>query len=1399
MLELATEAESDYPNLLNKPSQIVRLLWEACITRSGGFYLYYNDGKEGGLPDTIFNDKNEANVTLLVIHNPVENNKLRNYMNSVLIGDPIDLKTNAVVAQTSSSKVTHVVGSNESIYSIAMRYYSNVLSIEELNNEIKLAKDAKFTLTNGTYLVGTPAPGGKLTDIAVYFQMNETDIKSINPRISDDQWTKGLSPGTPIRLPKVSRTVGTSPGGEDIQSNAKYYGTSCASILGENRFVVNFLATGQQLIIATGPLTQAGSNPPGVQTIGASRAALPDFPDDPTSSDYAKNFLLYLYTMLGFMIDDNQDFLSSNIGLPLGPKGKPANDDMDKIRAVKQTDGTEPLEYSKSIHYAKMLNDGNQKPVTNIKPYESNGRLLQINYCWQDVYGNRIVSRLDQKTPDCIDTKQPILTGYTDALIGISQWQSMSVFWTVDKSTVPEKTFMLNTIISFDPSAYEKPDNSDSNEWQQRAFTSYNTYKTIVNQLNDPNGIGFWFETSLVPDPVPVPADQLFNDELNAKPVVLVNWLTEIRDFLKACYEWQSGSLPIPPKTKDITLQAEVNKSDLNKKQIYKLTFQFAFGRTEGVAEGDFAAIPAVQKSAVPIAPLTNVIVDGQKETQDPTKPELEQFTMDIENTLSSSGNYILTVATGEDRKAGEYHESTKNIWAVKLGDNIKNGISYSITGTAPQIFSPKPISNKLISKPANIYEYTSPNDYDPVQNKFTGNQQETTFTDIELDKWVRQLFTNIDNLLAPEFTSSILVIDKLTKAHPTGTTSFMDSFNEQKQALAKIAKELMNPVYKIQEESRLESAKEALYQELLVKLSNLYSTRAAVSFGAKVNADIIEKQDNYFTPQLFGSVVWQDGQDDQAKSQVVLTSPKLDLETCEETPLTFLVEAPTLLKSDKSVVLPSLSLSLCYNGTAIEHQISEVPGIKDYKASTWLSFVNAETVEKLHSQFPEFEIPMFIRSFPLSPRMDVQTGTATNKKSKILSDLTQWDYKFTYSQDFHYIQDRICGKIEFNIRKNQLDSLADFIDAFEALAQFYSMNETIQKLLKETVPGIDTTSSQEDIDKAAKVLGAYLKMISDIASKASEAGGLGVSPYFNMFAGDENPYEFHIEESEETFKPDDGNEKLTGWVVKIVSENQVPPTGLSGNPYIEIEGVTTLGIKKLSKPEEGLYAYWFKQEDDKPLMGKDAQIMQERTLVMPGLQILQRQDAKSTTGIKRNVELVDKHPSADSFVYQTPDVTFSNPLHPTIGSDQPVNIAEIDNPKGTQRSLKDNLTALFSDLFKNSEETVTIQVEAYYAYSPNSGLSDILVPVPVLMQPPFTVDLVEKPGTGTGESNPLISEMIEKLSSGIEYWFTENNPSEEGGILRFKLSVMSNLTLQPMPLLTLSNLGLALKDITGK
>jgi hypothetical protein len=69
-------------------AQFLRFVWEASITRSGGFYLYYYDtDRQAGLPDAMFNDQGEGRVNLLVVHRDPA--AVPSYVNCALLGQGI--------------------------------------------------------------------------------------------------------------------------------------------------------------------------------------------------------------------------------------------------------------------------------------------------------------------------------------------------------------------------------------------------------------------------------------------------------------------------------------------------------------------------------------------------------------------------------------------------------------------------------------------------------------------------------------------------------------------------------------------------------------------------------------------------------------------------------------------------------------------------------------------------------------------------------------------------------------------------------------------------------------------------------------------------------------------------------------------------------------------------------------------------------------------------------------------------------------------------------------------------------------------------------------------------------------------------------------------------------------
>src|SRR5262249_55877455 len=92
-------------------------------------------------------------------------------------------------------------------------------------------------------------------------------------------------------------------------------------------------------------------------------------------------------------------------------------------------------------------------PATDASPYRGVGYTLQVEFDWQDYYGNTLVTTLNSPTADKPPYDQrPIRTGYSDLLIGLAQWPSIASSFEVD--TVDGKpTFQL--LLTFDASRYE--------------------------------------------------------------------------------------------------------------------------------------------------------------------------------------------------------------------------------------------------------------------------------------------------------------------------------------------------------------------------------------------------------------------------------------------------------------------------------------------------------------------------------------------------------------------------------------------------------------------------------------------------------------------------------------------------------------------------------------------------------------------------------------------------------------------------------------------------------------------------------------------------------------------------------------------------------------------------------
>jgi len=1597
--------ESGDQGLLNKKSEFIRLLWEASITRAGGFFLYYyNSSENGGLPDRIFNDKGEARVTLVVLYTrPSEEtaqNRLTDFMNAVATGLRIDTSNAVVFAQAAPCPVQIRSSGKESLASIAYDYYSNVGDLAASNAALALVGGTKVKVSEGLYQVTPNTPGGDLDRIAAHFSLGSDgvqQIKNANPRRTD--WHEPLPLYTAIRLPQIDVSVGTSPGGTSLSSIAIFYGENLTALAAHNQHVA--FADGSPVNIPGGPRVRSATVPPGVEAVTAVRPVPAVTPSDPNAENFARDFLQNTYSLLNYQVIDNVEFTSSNMGLPAGPTTGTADpENNDKIRMPRVLEPVkDSWHYKQAIPYPHYFKPKAKPELSLIgglpedpSPFAGIGSILQVNFTWQDYYGNTLVT--DLSDPQEGDTKPinqpPLLTGYADALIGLSQWPSVAASWQV---VGPAGKPRLEVLLSFDDSRYQgllmaeatgaatvvatftkaldktsaedksnytvngvavnsalleddertvtltlnlndslKDENAlrakdikrksapsegetvfdgragfsypqarekRSSTVQENAEKDLRVYTRLFHQLADQNGITYSIESSLLKEgSFPVQDD---------KP--LIDWLFAGSGSSSSIYQFiadrGSFGLEVQPPTPQLRFTNDLELDQVNDSQIFVLSLSFIIRRTGGAVLGDLETTPGIRQTATQVAPLSAKL---DANDQKPNTLGLSRFATNFEAACRQPGVYQLKVATGVDRTVLASARHGMALWAVRLGLNSDEGISYSIGNQGkPVLFAPRPISNTLVSKTGvAIYDYKTGTGISPTPTRTID------FADIDMDVWGSLFLRAIDGVLSPEYTAAIQLVDKWKG------TDYLADILAQKKLLACIVSQWMIPVFD-GETADPTSAQEAFYQQLLARLSNAYTTRAAIEFKANVQADIndalapndagkaagprfeaaaldtgglwggcqtrvhlqfsnpmdkaaAEDKKNYtvpdglmvqkaslsldglwvtlsvlgvttasdlavtasarlkdtasqtlqppFTqtvkippipPRLFGNVIQnelghaaapQSALKTQAEGQISLTSPKLALRTRTGEPLTFLLTAPDTVKSGGGEVVPFVTLDLTYDGSNIEHQITTVPGIQGYLASSWLHFLISEEASPLTQKLGKFDVPMVLRAFPTSPTMTDQLGTPTGADGT-LSELTQWTYSFTYALPFHYPQDFVYCEVEFNIKAPDL-AVRDFEDAFHQLAQFVTVFPEVKKDFEEVVSKIDaTTDDKTKIDEAAIAVESFLAMVTNVQKVASGGPGLTMAERRRDFVDNSTlTFNCYIQEGSITYEGEDDVLMVAIIVTKpgAIDIKKMPPV-------VEIEGYDSLlhqGTDCGEKQHDGeqSFCYVYKKKDlngeragHSPngglyLSAKDGQSIAKRQVKLLGLDILQSQDARSTVYINRNELLIPGKPTAEKFVYKTAEVQFANPLHPTIDTSKKVNIAEIPSHSPAHRSLKEHLNALLDALLlNNTQERVTFQVETTYSYSVNPILSP--VPLPLLMQAPLDVQVVGK------TQPPSRDQMVADWSAAIGHWFTCHRPAGTEGTLRFDLTIMSNLTKQAMPLLRLRDLELPIAFIT--
>ncbi|SDF78063.1 LysM peptidoglycan-binding domain-containing protein [Chitinophaga filiformis] len=1530
--------------LLNEPSDFIRLLWQASITRGGGYYLYYyNSGSSSGLPDRIFNDNNEATISLLVLYTaPADDalqNNVTNYMNVLATGEAIDTSHAVLFAEANPYERSLSSDSTQTLSDLAYKYYGNVADVVTDNQTLTLRAGKALLVDEGVYEVRPEgrAPGGNLNTIATYFGTTADAIKAANPL--QTSWPDVLPLYTALYLPVLTVTVGSSNGGNTFESIASYYGEELAALGGKNQAIAGIFADGQQIVIKGGPDIRTSTVAQGVAGIAAERPVPGAIPDNPSDQDYGMLFLLNTYNMLSYQVAENNYFAASNLGLPATPSGEAEDPDTnDKMSYPKALAEGDTWSYTQSIPYSRfakntVLTAGAMPDQAN-SPYRGLGGLLQIDYAWQDLYGNRIITTLSQPSGNSQLNMPPMLTGYTDALIGLNQWPSVAASWEVNTDNAQKPQLQLN--LSFGDSYYQgllwakaagttsitgwftEPldetsannpanysldqginiksitlgadkqtvtiqvdnvpenllvtlsinniSNADKTETYtgiaqfsypdvpqeatstiiEQAKKDMAVYEQLWYQLTDPNGIAYTVDTTLLQQGYTLTAAQI-SDLVNV-------WISSIYLFLE---NRAQGLTDVQAPDAAHLLTFAIDTTNLNPEQIFRLDLSFAIKRSKNAAAGDLETTGGILQAVTEVAPLSD--------TSGGNTHSLNTFAARFEAALLQAGKYALRIATGTDREdAG----NNKETWAVRLGLDKTNltPVAYTINDPAdPDMFAPRPISNKLESRQqVPIYNYNEKTGID-----FNTPSSYVDFTGIDMDQWGGQFFSSIDNVLSPEFTAAIQLVDNKKQ------TTYLEDLLTSKEALANIVKEWMIPVFK-DETANADAVKEAFKQSLLVKLGNAYTTQAAIQFHATVSADATED----IAPRLYGSInrnfkyegvladtvdktivylIFTNPPDQTAANissnftasdgltvnssgvdplnnrrvklqlsgqaipdstqvtvnagfkdmtgnivmppltnvvlteinegnnsdSITLTSTKLSLQTSNSATLPFLISSPQIVRGSGNELLPYVDLDLSFAGSSIEHQISTLPNIEGYEASTWLSFVTPLSVNDspLTGDLGKIQVPMPIREFPVAPSMVNQSGeSSVPPDASNINQLLNWNYNIAYALPIHYPQDQLDFTINFNVADKANTMLLGIEDAFPQLAEFITVSPSVYTVLEKQLTQVTAGTADDDplLSTVSTALASYTALVSQVVD-ASQSNMLAMPPGNMRYTStDVLPYTFYIQE---------GSATIDDVQALIVSVHGLPPEGI-GQPLVDIKGYERQVYTDVCT---GDWCYYY-TKDGKPLPAATGQVIPDRTVIIPTMNILARQDAATTAFIRRNVELVPGKQSSEPFIYTTGTVEFSNPYHPTTDTDTPVDISTINAPSGQHNyaSLTTQLTNLFNALLEeNSQDTVSFLMSCQYTYQLNASTAN--VGLPVIMQPIQSIQV--KPGATTGDKK--LADMIADWAGSIGVWYKSRNPVTTNAALWFDLTIFSNLTQQPLPLVRLRSLNLGVQYIT--
>jgi len=1406
LVALAATPEVAQPEgLLNTPYDFIKMLWECSITRSGGFYLYYeNKEKQTGFSDLIFNENGEATLGLLITYadtgTTIKPDTLYDYMNVVITGQNINPSSESLFGEAESLPVDVSITEDDSLAAIALRLSLLVGETAELLNELPLAPTTTVTLNELIYQVGSTAPTGDAVAIAAYYGTTLTDLEAANAGRGIN-FSMAIPVWTALRIPQVSYLLSSGKAGDTLATIVAYYGAELPKVASDNQTTKGlFTPTSHTVdVLFTNVNT---TTPAGCLALELTRPNPGELPP-PDSPDYSQTYLQQVYNLLSYRFGGNQlhndSFPDTNWGIPVGPQVQGDSDSVhEKIKPQLDEDYENTWQYAKSVPAYSVLNGpaisqyGSPPPAAG-DPYSVLNRIAQIEFVWRDLYGNETITPISDPAlyPKGPKNSPPALLGYTDALVPLSGWPSIVpqyLFKTITE--VPT----LALVLHFDTSLYTADPNDPTKPWQDQAKKDLETYKTIYYQICQPSlagqgefAVNFSLQTSLLAaDPGHLGSDDV---------AMLQQAVTDIYLYLQARAE---GKEHVPTAGESCTdiitavggangdwtywcITEAIASGDLNDNELFELNVAFEILRNYAYVAPAFADDIPIYRSVTTLNPYVAKQTSSGDAADDIPTYALDAFAADFENTFAVDGSHILKLASGYDRyaSAASASGSEKPLWVVRMGLSDTQGIYFGKNG-APVFFAPTPMATSLQSETVNIHPWDS-----STGTIDSSKSSSNTFQNIDMDVWMNSFFSTIDNLLSADLISQAFLVDYLTN------DKLLPDILQAKEDLATVyAVSRTAPVLADQKETDTATAAERLRQQMLINLADAYNVTTIVSYPMEVTA-AFTGADTSIAPRMYGTPVISSGSGDTATDEgnnYSFSTGKVNLDASPgKSDLTFLFYAKN--PGDSAVA----SFDLDYVATNLEHDIGPVPGIADYEASSWLSFLLPPDVTGNDANSPLFKelgvtsIPVPLRAFPPAPSMTTQNQQQNLPVDPKLAEVLLWDYCYSYVRSTA-MQDTVHTIIQVNIDNNNFKALAvdNSKKLFEVLAQFTTVQEKLNNGFNQYLKNVTLQMSASD-ETVIQAKGA-LETIYGLMTSAVEAfpawvpsGGTDITEAGNYYI------------IRQGVDPQYGDRFL-------VSVNPDETSVLYPDlplPVMHLTDYTTV-------PADEKNAYWFTQTvagKTVYLTPEQGAVMTTRQLSVDNLNIFEYQNAWSAAYVKRN-EFFGTELADDKFVYTSQLAKFANLLIPLIdysGSIEIYNPEQQSASPPSKVSLYDTFVRFFTDLYLQAgDKNQVITIEGTYSYQLMQGgtqTEQIVVTQPMLLRT-FADTATTKAGIETFSLS---------LEKAVTAWFVDQKPNygpnDQGlrnGSFDFDLSIFSTLgtSVHKMPLLRLRNLDLPLNDL---